>query len=146
MLHTKSQGHRPSGSGEEDFWRVFTIYGRGGHLGHVTKTIWTKFCSHHPKESPYEIWVQLAQLFQRRRCLKMLTDDRQTADAGVTGILLAHQWAFGSGELNTIGNKFNFWNVHGIMNTYLGSLARDRSIHNTSMRNADSRKSNEKSQ
>ena len=27
------------------------------------------------------------------------TDDRRTTDAGVTGILLAHQWAFGSGEL-----------------------------------------------
>ena len=25
--------------------------------------------------------------------------DGQTTDAGVTGILLAHQWAFGSGEL-----------------------------------------------
>ena len=37
MLHTKSQGHRPSGSGEEDFLRVFTIYGHDGHLGHVTK-------------------------------------------------------------------------------------------------------------
>ena len=36
MLHTKSQGHWPSGSDEEDFERVFTIYGRGGHLGHVT--------------------------------------------------------------------------------------------------------------
>ena len=39
MLHTKSQGHRPSGSGEEDFKRVFTIYERGGHLGHVTKIV-----------------------------------------------------------------------------------------------------------
>ena len=38
MLHTKPQGHWPFGSGEEDFWRVFTIYGRGGHLGHVTQT------------------------------------------------------------------------------------------------------------
>ena len=45
MLHTKSQGHRPSGSGEEDFLRVFTIYGRGGHLGHVTRTICTNFHS-----------------------------------------------------------------------------------------------------
>ena len=36
MLYTKSQGHRPSGSGEEDFLRVFTIYRHGGHLGHVT--------------------------------------------------------------------------------------------------------------
>ena len=45
MLHTKSQGHRPPGSGEEDFKRVFTIYGHGGHLGHVTRTFWTNFRS-----------------------------------------------------------------------------------------------------
>ena len=55
MLHTKSQGHRPSGSGEEDFLRVFTIYGHGGHLGHVTKAILNKLSFPHPKESPYEI-------------------------------------------------------------------------------------------
>ena len=36
MLHTKFRGNRPAGSGEEDFLRVFTIDGRGGHLGHVT--------------------------------------------------------------------------------------------------------------
>ena len=36
MLHTKFRGNRPAGSGEKDFWRVFTIYGLGGHLGHVT--------------------------------------------------------------------------------------------------------------
>ena len=35
MLHVKFRGNRPAGSGE-DFLRVFTIYGRGGHLGHVT--------------------------------------------------------------------------------------------------------------
>ena len=35
MLHTKFQGHGPFGSGEEDFL-VFTIYGHGGHFGHVT--------------------------------------------------------------------------------------------------------------
>ena len=43
MLHTKSQGHRPFGSGEEDFLRVFTIYGRGRHLGHVTKVFCINF-------------------------------------------------------------------------------------------------------
>ena len=37
MLHTKFQGHLPFGSGE-DFLKVFTIYGHGGHLGHVTWT------------------------------------------------------------------------------------------------------------
>ena len=30
-------------SGEEDFGRVFTIYGRGGHLGHVTSIISSDF-------------------------------------------------------------------------------------------------------
>ena len=38
MLHAKYQDHRTSGSGE-DFLKLFTIYGRGGHLGHVTWTI-----------------------------------------------------------------------------------------------------------
>ena len=38
ILHTKPQGHWHFGSGEENLLRVFTIYGRGGHLGHVTQT------------------------------------------------------------------------------------------------------------
>ena len=37
MLHTKFQGNR--------FLKVFTIYGYGGHLGHVTWTIYTNFHS-----------------------------------------------------------------------------------------------------
>ena len=36
MLHTKFHGNQPAGSREEDFLRVFTIYGHGGHFGHVT--------------------------------------------------------------------------------------------------------------
>ena len=36
MLHTKFRENRPACSGEEDFLRVSTIYGHGGHLGHVT--------------------------------------------------------------------------------------------------------------
>ena len=43
MLHTKFHGNRPAGSGEEDFLRVFTIYGRGGHLGHVTSIMSSDF-------------------------------------------------------------------------------------------------------
>ena len=39
MLHTKFRENRPAGSREEDFGRVFIIYGRGGHLGHVTSII-----------------------------------------------------------------------------------------------------------
>ena len=33
MLHIKFRGNRPTGSGEEDFLKVFAIYSHGGHLG-----------------------------------------------------------------------------------------------------------------
>ena len=42
MLQTKFRGNRPARSGE-DFLRVFTIYGRGGHLGHVTSIMSSDF-------------------------------------------------------------------------------------------------------
>ena len=35
MLHITFCGNQPAGS-TEDFRRIFTIYGRVGHLGHVT--------------------------------------------------------------------------------------------------------------
>ena len=41
----KFRENRPAGSGEEDFIVVFTIYGRGGHLGHVTWILQSNFCS-----------------------------------------------------------------------------------------------------
>ena len=37
--------HWSSGSGEEDFLKVFAIYSHGGHLGHVTWTIYINFRS-----------------------------------------------------------------------------------------------------
>ena len=43
MLHTKFRRNRPAGSGEEDLKKVFTIYGHGGHLGHVTIIISSDF-------------------------------------------------------------------------------------------------------
>ena len=43
MLHTKFRGNQPAGSGEEDFLRVFTTYGRGGHLGDVTSIMSSDF-------------------------------------------------------------------------------------------------------
>ena len=48
MLHTKFRENRPAGSGE-DFLRVFTIYGRGGHLDHVTQMPRTNFRSPYPR-------------------------------------------------------------------------------------------------
>ena len=49
MLHTKFRGNRPAGSGEEDFGRVSTIYGHGGHLGHVTPMPRTNFRFLYPR-------------------------------------------------------------------------------------------------
>ena len=49
MLHTRFRGNRPTGSGEEDFFRVFTIYGHGGHIGHVTRVSQTNFRFPYPK-------------------------------------------------------------------------------------------------
>ena len=43
MLHTKFRENRPAGSGEKYFLRVFSIYGRGGHLGHVTSIMLSDF-------------------------------------------------------------------------------------------------------
>ena len=45
MLHAKFQNNRPSGSGKESVFKVFAIYSHGGHLGHVTLTIYTNFHS-----------------------------------------------------------------------------------------------------
>ena len=49
MLRAKFQDHRTSGSGEEDFFKVFTIYGHGGHLGHATFTIYINLLSPLPR-------------------------------------------------------------------------------------------------
>ena len=43
MLHTTFRENRLHVSGEEDFLRVFTIYGHGGHLGHVTSIMSSDF-------------------------------------------------------------------------------------------------------
>ena len=47
MLHTMFQGHQSISSREEDFL-IFSIYGHGSHLGHVTQLIYTNFHYHSP--------------------------------------------------------------------------------------------------
>ena len=60
MLHTKFRGNRSAGSGEEYFLRVLTIYGRGGHLGHVTSIMSSDFYFLVP-ESFHKKWFRSAQ-------------------------------------------------------------------------------------
>ena len=64
MLDTKFYGNRPASSG--DFRWVFTIYGHGGHLGHLTSIISTKYNFHVPKNL-YKIW------FLRKTCFNFHT-------------------------------------------------------------------------
>ena len=49
MPHAKFQDHKTSGSGVEDFLKVFTIYRRGGQLGRVSWTIYTNLGSPFPR-------------------------------------------------------------------------------------------------
>ena len=64
MLLTKFRGNRPASS-IEDF---FTIYGHGGHLGHVTSIILMNFYFNVPKNLTYKIWLKTAQWFLRKAC------------------------------------------------------------------------------
>ena len=61
MLHTKFRGNRPAGSGEEDFKRVFAIYGHGGHLGHETSIMSSDFHFLVPESLNKKIWFRLAK-------------------------------------------------------------------------------------
>ena len=73
MLHAKFGGNHTIGSVEEDFLRVFTIYGCGGHLGHVTLMLRTNF--HSPIQGVLE---KMFEHCERR------TMDKWTPDHGYT--------------------------------------------------------------
>ena len=49
MLYAKFHGNWHSGSGEEDFFKVLSIFKHGGYLGHVTWIIYTNFRSPFPR-------------------------------------------------------------------------------------------------
>ena len=88
MLHTKPQGHWPFGSREEDFWRVFIIYGCGGHSGHVTQTSQINFRSPIPLRLHMKFGFDWPSGFGEKDLWKVWTDGRRTdgrtADHGYT--------------------------------------------------------------
>ena len=49
MLHTKIRGNRSAGSLRRRCSKGFTIYGHGGHFGHVTSIILIYLHLHVPK-------------------------------------------------------------------------------------------------
>ena len=81
MLHTKFRENRPAGSGE-DFLRVFTIYGRGGHLGHVTQVPRTNFCSPYPWRLRIKFGFDWPSGFGEESSLSIVDDNngRRTQD------------------------------------------------------------------
>ena len=73
MLHTKFQGHQPFSSEEEDFLSFFYHIWAWWPSWSCDLDRLNKLSFPWPKEAPHEIWLQSAQWFQRRGCLKMLT-------------------------------------------------------------------------
>ena len=67
MLHTMFQGHRSSGSGEEDFFKVFTIYGHGGHVGHGTQLICINFHSFSPSSFQMNFGSKSPNYFEKTK-------------------------------------------------------------------------------
>ena len=72
MQHSRFQDHRTSGSGEEDFLKLFTIYGHGGHI--LTLTIYVNVCSPFPRR------LHIKFYFDWPSGLKLWTDDDGRAD------------------------------------------------------------------
>ena len=96
MLPAKYQPNPPGASGEEDFWRVFTIFGHDGHLEFRIKTILAIFRS--PVPGCY-IWnlVTFGPVVLEKS-LKVWMDDGRMTEASHT---ISSPGAFGSGELKT---------------------------------------------
>ena len=61
-------------------------------------------------EAVYEIWLQSAQLFQRRSRLKLWTDGRTGGRTTETAYTISSPGAFGSGELN----RGTVYRLHGL--------------------------------
>ena len=69
-----------SGERSLPFGLLVTIYGRGGHLGHVTRVL-NELPFPIPKEAPHINWLRLAKQFRR---ISIVDDDGQTPEHGHT--------------------------------------------------------------
>ena len=93
MLHTKFRGNRPAGSGE-DFWMVFTIYGHGGHLGHVTSIMLSDFHFLVP-ENFYKKLVQIDTVVSEKIRFEFLyVHDLGTRSRNVLDLQYSHTFIY----------------------------------------------------
>ena len=112
MLHAKFQDHRTSCYGEEDFFKVFTIYGHGGYLGYVTWTILYTFVPPSQGRSTLNLAL-IGQAVSEENMFKIVkgrrrttpTDDGRTPNYGYTISLPCGSDC--SGELKKLVE--NFW-------------------------------------
>ena len=74
MLHTKFQGHRSIGSGEEDFLRFFSIYGHGDTVGHVTQFICINFHSYSPSSFHMNFGSKSPNCFSEKQVLTLKSE------------------------------------------------------------------------
>ena len=74
MLHTKFQGHRSIGSGEEDFFKVLTIYGHGSHVGYVTQLICINFHSYSPSSFHMNFGSKSPKCFCEKQVLTLKSE------------------------------------------------------------------------
>ena len=90
MLHAKFQDYRTYGSGEEDF-KCFTIYGHGGHLGHVTWTIYINFLSPFEGGSTYNLAL-IGQAVSKGKTFEIVNGRRRSPDHGYPRSLPMSLW------------------------------------------------------
>ena len=74
MLHTKFHGHWSNGFAEEDFFKVFTIYGHGGHVGHVTQLICINFHSYFPSSFHMNFGFKSPNCFWEKQVLTLKSE------------------------------------------------------------------------
>ena len=70
MLHTKFQGHRSIGSGDEDFFNVYHICVWGPYWS-CDHTQFYKLSFPFSHKLSYELWYQIIQLFLRKKSLNL---------------------------------------------------------------------------
>ena len=82
MLHAKFRGNRPAGSGEKYFFKDFSPYNNnykhGGHLDHVTWTIYTNFEVPFPRRFHIKFGFDWPSGLRGEDLLKWWTDDGRT--------------------------------------------------------------------
>ena len=81
MLYTKFRGNRPIGSGEKKL-RVFTVYGRGCHLSHMTKLPRKSFRPPYPRRFQVKFGFHWPSDFGKDVWSSRTTDGRQRKAAG----------------------------------------------------------------